>query len=78
MLNYRGLMVSNACAAASDREHAAALGNFHLLSVMYRRQTSDGADSAIRLVHRPWPTAEAAVLRGVTPTIMNDHIRVVA
>lgn len=30
MLNYRVLMVSDACAAASDGEHAAALGNFYL------------------------------------------------
>ncbi len=30
MLNYRTLMVSDACAAATDAEHAAALGNFYL------------------------------------------------
>jgi ureidoacrylate peracid hydrolase len=30
MLNYRVLMVSDACAAASDGEHEAALGNFYL------------------------------------------------
>ena len=30
MLNYRTLMVSDACAAASDAEHAAALVNFYL------------------------------------------------
>jgi ureidoacrylate peracid hydrolase len=30
MLNFRALMVSDACAAASDEEHAAALGNFYL------------------------------------------------
>lgn len=30
MLNYRVLMVSDACAAASDAEHAAALGSFYL------------------------------------------------
>jgi ureidoacrylate peracid hydrolase len=30
MLNYRVVMVSDACAAASDREHEAALGNFYL------------------------------------------------
>jgi len=30
MLNYRVLMVSDGCAAASDREHEAALGNFYL------------------------------------------------
>lgn len=30
MLNYRSLMVSDACAAASDAEHAASLGNFYL------------------------------------------------
>lgn len=30
MLNFRVLMVSDACAAASDREHGAALGNFYL------------------------------------------------
>lgn len=30
MLNYRVVMVSDGCAAASDSEHAAALGNFYL------------------------------------------------
>ena len=30
MLNFRVLMVSDACAAASDREHQAALENFYL------------------------------------------------
>lgn len=30
MLNYRTLMVADACAAATDAEHAAALGNFYL------------------------------------------------
>lgn len=30
MLNYRALMVSDACATATDEEHAAALGNFYL------------------------------------------------
>ena len=30
MLNFRVLMVSDACAAASDSEHSAALGNFYL------------------------------------------------
>ncbi|MES2537756.1 MAG: isochorismatase family cysteine hydrolase [Pseudomonadota bacterium] len=30
MLNYRAVMASDACAAASDQEHAAALGNFYL------------------------------------------------
>jgi ureidoacrylate peracid hydrolase len=30
MLNYRSLMVSDACAAATDGEHAATLGNFYL------------------------------------------------
>lgn len=30
MLNYRVLMVSDGCAAATDREHAAALGSFYL------------------------------------------------
>jgi nicotinamidase-related amidase len=30
MLNFRVVMVSDACAAASDAEHAAALGNFYL------------------------------------------------
>jgi ureidoacrylate peracid hydrolase len=30
MLNYRTLMVSDACAAATDAEHAAALGNIYL------------------------------------------------
>ena len=30
MLNYRTLMVSDACATSTDREHAAALGNFYL------------------------------------------------
>jgi ureidoacrylate peracid hydrolase len=30
MLNYRSLMVSDACAAATDAEHAAAMGNFYL------------------------------------------------
>lgn len=30
MLNYRTLMISDACAAATDAEHAAALGNFYL------------------------------------------------
>lgn len=30
MLNYRTLMVSDACAAPSDEEHAATMGNFYL------------------------------------------------
>ena len=30
MMNYRTLMVSDGCAAATDQEHAAALGNFYL------------------------------------------------
>lgn len=30
MLNYRVMMVSDGCAAASDSEHAASLGNFYL------------------------------------------------
>lgn len=30
MLNYRSLMVSDACAAATDEEHAATMGNFYL------------------------------------------------
>ena len=30
MLNYRTLMVADGCAAATDQEHAAALGNFYL------------------------------------------------
>lgn len=30
MMNYRVLMVSDACAAATDQEHAAALTNFYL------------------------------------------------
>lgn len=30
MLNYRSLMVSDACATATDAEHAATLGNFYL------------------------------------------------
>ena len=30
MLNYRALMVSDGCAAATDTEHATALGNFYL------------------------------------------------
>jgi ureidoacrylate peracid hydrolase len=30
MLNYRALMVSDACATATDEEHAATLGNFYL------------------------------------------------
>ena len=30
MLNYRSLMVSDGCAAATDEEHAATLGNFYL------------------------------------------------
>ena len=30
MLNFRVLMISDACAAATDREHEAALGNFYL------------------------------------------------
>ena len=30
MLNYRSLMVSDGCAATTDQEHAASLGNFYL------------------------------------------------
>ena len=30
MLNYRSLMVSDACATATDAEHAATMGNFYL------------------------------------------------
>lgn len=30
MLNYRSLMVSDGCAAATDAEHAATMGNFYL------------------------------------------------
>ena len=30
MLNYRTLMVADGCAAATDAEHAAALGSFYL------------------------------------------------
>ena len=30
MLNYRTIMVSDACAAVSDAEHAASMGNFYL------------------------------------------------
>ena len=30
MLNYRTMMVSDACATSTDQEHAAALGNFYL------------------------------------------------
>lgn len=40
MLNYRVLMVSDSCAAATDAEHAAALGNFYLF--FGDVQTTDG------------------------------------
>jgi nicotinamidase-related amidase len=46
MLNYRVLMVSDACAAASDREHEAALGNLYLF--FGDVQTTDEAISRIR------------------------------
>lgn len=51
MLNYRTMMVSDACAAATDAEHAAALGNFYLF--FGDVQTSDEVvarlESTIRL-----------------------------
>lgn len=45
MLNFRVLMVSDACAAASDAEHAAALGNVYLF--FGDVQTTDEVDAML-------------------------------
>ncbi len=49
MLNYRTLMVSDACAAATDHEHAAALGNFYL----FFGDVQTTAEVVSRLAARP-------------------------